>query len=327
MKLSVIVATRNRGHAIAGCLDSIAAALLRASPCDAEIIVVDNGSTDDTAGILTAWAGASPVPVRTLSEQCAGRARALNRAVRAAEGELLAFTDDDCKLHSDYVNDLLRHASGDTALVLRGGRIELGDPTDWPFAIDSNPVRMQWCRTANSVRDENVQGKIIGCNMTMHRALVEHLGPFDEDFGPGSSIGSGDDTEYAIRAYLAGVTLEHVPDMTVFHHHGRKTSGAAWAVLRRYMIGSGALLMKYGPRYPVLRRQIYWDAKDVVDEILRGRNTFIPEIGFSHRDKLVCVVHGALRYLFMRRRHRDLTPWDEECRNALDASPAVQRPL
>lgn len=233
MKLSIIVTTRNRAHAVARCLDSIAAAIARAAPLDAEIVVVDNGSTDGTAARLAAWAGASAVPVRVLSEPRAGKARALNFAVRAAGGELLAVTDDDCRLHGEHINDLLRHIAGDTELVLRGGRIELGDPTDLPFSIDTRPTRLRWRLAANSARPENVAGSITGCNMTMRRALVERLGPFDEDFGPGSTIGSGDDTEYVFRAYLAGIALEHVPDMTVFHHHGRNTGAAVRAVHRR----------------------------------------------------------------------------------------------
>jgi glycosyltransferase involved in cell wall biosynthesis len=97
VKLSVIVATRNRAHAITGCLDSIAAAFAKAAPLDAEIVVVDNGSTDDTPEMIDAWARANNVPVQTLSEPRAGKARALNRALRAARGELFAFTDDDCR--------------------------------------------------------------------------------------------------------------------------------------------------------------------------------------------------------------------------------------
>jgi len=49
----------------------------------------------------------------------------------------------------------------------------------------------------------------------MRCALVEKLGPFDERFGPGAIIGSGGDSDYLFRAYLAGFTLEYVPDMTV----------------------------------------------------------------------------------------------------------------
>jgi len=80
--------------------------------------------------------------------------------------------------------------------------------------------------------------------MTMRRALVERLGPFDEDFGPGAPVGSGEDTDYLFRAYLDGATIEYVPDMTVFHYHGRKTPDAGKALFRRYMIGSGALNVK-----------------------------------------------------------------------------------
>jgi len=322
MRLSVIVSTRNRAYAVGACLDSIAAALVRAFPLDAEIIVVDNGSTDDTAHTLAARAAASPVPVRVLSEPRAGKARALNLAVRAARGDLLAFTDDDCKLHGEYVNDLLRHASGDSELVLRGGRIELGDPTDLPFAIDMRSTRMRWTFTANAAWHENVERSVTGCNMTMPRALVEQIGPFDENFGPGSRVGSADDTEYVFRAYLAGVKLEHVPDMTVFHYHGRKTRAAAYASMRRYMIGHGALNIKFGARYPVLWRQTYWDMKDVLKEILTRSNTFQADIGFSHRDKLTCMMRGALRYLFMRAHPGARTAWDDECRRSRAASPA-----
>jgi glycosyltransferase involved in cell wall biosynthesis len=316
MKLSIIVATRNRAHAVGPCLDSIVAALVKAFPLDAELVVVDNGSTDDTARVIADCARASPVPVQALSEPRAGKGRALNRALRAAKGELLAFTDDDCRLHGDYVNDLLRHASGDTDLVLRSGRIELGDPTDLPFTIDTRPTRVSWNIADDPARRRNVMRHITGCNMTMRRALVELLGPFDEDFGPGSRIGSGEDSEYAFRAYLAGVTLEHVPDMTVFHHHGRKTAASVHALFRRYMIGSGALNMKFGREYPVLWWQTYWDLKDVVNDILMGRNTLLPEIGFSHRDKVACVSRGALRYLFMRKHHGVWTPGEEERRHA-----------
>jgi GT2 family glycosyltransferase len=323
MKLSVIVATRNRGYAVGACLDSVAAALVRAFPLDAEVIVVDNGSTDDTAHILGAWAGTSPVPARVLSEPRAGKARALNLALRAARGELLAFTDDDCKLHCDYVTDLLRYASDDTELVLRGGRIEPGDPDDLPFAIDTRPARMRWTLTPTAAWQENVERGVTGCNMAMPRALVERIGPFDEDFGPGSPVGSADDTEYAFRAYLSGVTLEHVPDMTVFHCHGRKTSDAAYASLRRYMIGQGALTIKFGVKYPVLWRQTYWDMKDVVKEIITRSNTFQADIGFSHRDKLACMMRGALTYLFVREHPGARTAWDEECRRARAASPAA----
>ena len=146
MKLSIIVVTKNRARDLARCLDSIAAAFGVAAPLDGEIVIVDNGSTDNTAAVIDGWARANGVPMQALSQPAPGRSRALNSALRAAKGDVLAFTDDDCQLHPEYVNDLLRHAAADTDLILRGGRIELGDPTDLPFTINTSTTPKRWSR-------------------------------------------------------------------------------------------------------------------------------------------------------------------------------------
>jgi glycosyltransferase involved in cell wall biosynthesis len=299
MKLSIIVVTKNRARDLARCLDSIAAAFGVAAPLDGEIVIVDNGSTDNTAAVIDGWARANGVPMQALSQPAPGKSRALNSALRAAKGDVLAFTDDDCQLHPEYVNDLLRHAAADTDLILRGGRIELGDPTDLPFTINTSTTPKRWSRALDSTRYDYIAGELNGCNLTMRRALVERLGPFDENFGPGSRMGSGDDAEYMFRAYVNGITLEYVPDMTVFHHHGRKTSEEGRALLLRYAIGWGGLKVKYLFQHPPFLYQTYLDLREVLKEIITNTNTLLPDIGFSHRDSLLCEMRGALRYLLM----------------------------
>lgn len=301
MKLSVIIATRNRARGIVPCLNSIAIAFAKAAPVNAEIVITDNGSTDETSQIIAGWASANGVQLKLLSEPRPGKGRALNRALRAAEGELLALIDDDCRLHPEHINDVLRHDAADTRLVLRGGRVELGDPADLPFTINTSRTRRQWCLADNTLRHQGIAGIINGCNMTLRRALFEGLGPYDENFGPGSVIGSGDDTDYIFRAYLSGATIEYVPDMAVFHHHGRKTVAAGYALWRKYSIGSGGLYAKYISKHPNLCRQFYWDLRDAAKEVISESNTFLPEIGFSHKDKVAYAVRGAFRYFVTRR--------------------------
>lgn len=325
VRLSVIVGTRNRAHTIGGCLGSIAAAFAAASPLNAEIVVVDNGSTDATSEIVKTWVGPSSVSVRLLFEPKPGLSRAHNRAVRAAQGEILAFTDDDCRLSREYVIDLLRHDAADTELVLRGGRIELGDPTDLPLTIRTTTELIRWNRGMNSARHQPITGQINGCNMTMRRALVEKLGPFDERFGPGAIIGSGGDSDYLFRAYLANFTLEYVPDMTVVHYHGRKTPAQGRKLLQGYLIGNGAEFVKHGWKDPNLCRPFYWDVKNAVREIITGTNTFLPAIGFSHRDKVGYALRGAARYFFIGRHHSSRTVWDEEGETALFSSVATRQ--
>jgi glycosyltransferase involved in cell wall biosynthesis len=299
MTLTIIVATKNRSRDVARCLNSIAVALRVVAPLDGEIVIVDNGSTDNTRAVIDGWARANSVPIQALSQRAPGKSRALNAALRAAKGELLAFTDDDCQLHPEYVNDLLRHAAADTDLILRGGRIELGDPTDLPFTINTSTTPKRWSRALASTRYDYIAGELNGCNLTMRRALVERLGPFDENFGPGSCMGSCDDSEYMFRAYVNGITLEYVPDMTVFHHHGRKTSEEGRAVFRRYTIGWGGLKIKYLFHHPPFLYHTYLLLREVFKETITGTNTLLTDIGFSHRDALSCEIRGALRYVLM----------------------------
>jgi GT2 family glycosyltransferase len=232
--------------------------------------------------------------------------RAHNRALSAARGDLLAFTDDDCRLSEEYVTQLLRHDAADAGLVLRGGRIELGDPADLPLTINTSPALMRWSLQDNSARHQSFCGKINGCNMTMRRALVERLGPFDEDFGPGARIDAGGgDTDYLFRAYLAGATIEYVPDMAVYHHHGRNTSDGGFKLFAGYTAANGALYARYLFKHPNFCRPLYWDFKNARREIAKGSNMFHPDIGFSYGHKFAYSLRGAVKYLFLQKNARE----------------------
>lgn len=299
MKVSVIVCTRNRVHAIIGCLESIAVALCHASPLEAEIIVVDNGSSDDSSAVVQKWAASCAFPVRLLIEPKTGVSAARNCALRAAQGALLVFTDDDCRLSETYVTELLRYDAGDVGLVLRGGRVELGDPTDLSLTTNTYPTLRRWQRQTPSADKQDLLGgkSVIGCNMTMRRAVAERVGFFDKRFGGGAPIPAAEDVDYVLRAYLAGVTIEYVPDMTIFHFHGRKANAAGQKLMRGYLIGAGALYVKYIFRDSSLCHELYWDVKKAVKEMVSGRNDFLRDMDFSYRDKVRCTVLGALKYL------------------------------
>jgi glycosyltransferase involved in cell wall biosynthesis len=300
MKLSFIIATRNRGHAITFCLDSIAASVERAGAIIAEIVVVDNGSTDGTSAVVAAWASANRMSVQLLHEPKAGLARARNHGVRHAKGDLLVFTDDDCRLDPAYVSQLLAYDAADTGLVLRGGLVTPGETTDLPLTV-THPAFRRWHRKNSPPRHENIGTFILGCNMTMRRSLAERIGLFDLSFGVGGRIEAGEDHEYVFRAYCAGITIEVVPDMTVAHHHGRKAASDGNRLMRAYMVASGAIYAKYFLKSPNLCRQVYWDCRNAVREIVGGTNLFLPSIGFSSRNKVACYMRGAARYAFMGR--------------------------
>jgi hypothetical protein len=89
--ISVIIPTYNRAPLLERAIRSV---LAQRKPC-AELIVVDDGSTDDTAGVVTRLADKAHLPVRLLHQENQGAAAARNLGISAAQGSLLAFLDSD----------------------------------------------------------------------------------------------------------------------------------------------------------------------------------------------------------------------------------------
>jgi glycosyltransferase involved in cell wall biosynthesis len=293
MKLSIVVCTRNRAKAIVPCLDSIASSLALAQPVDAEIVVVDNASEDETSPVVRSWSAQCGFPVNLVHETRRGVIYARNRAISAARGELLVWTDDDCRLDQSYVSSALRYDAQDAKPVLRGGRVELGDPSDLPLSIHTDLSPRRWNIAMRSARHEPLTRCLAGCNMMMRRSLLETVGPFDER--------TSDDTDLIFRCYVAGITIEYAPDLIVFHHHGRKDRGDGFNLLRRYSMLLGALYAKFLWREPDLCRPVVWNLRNAAKDLLAGENTFVPEAGFSYKHLHYYTAVGAVKYWLRQR--------------------------
>jgi glycosyltransferase involved in cell wall biosynthesis len=288
MRLSVIVCTYNRKDTLLGCLDSAVRSLARARPVEAEIVVVDNASSDGTPAVVGTWAANCAFTVQFLVEKRKGPVHARNCGCRAARGDLLVFLDDDCHMDESYVSNALSCDARTDEPVLYGGRVELGDPSDLPLTIKTDLTSRRWNIAMQSARHENLGNCLHGCNMMMRRALLEKVGPFDAF--------TDNDIDLVYRCYLAGVTIEYVPDIAVFHYHGRKTRADGHQVFRVYMMQMGTLYAKYLLRAPALCRPLLWDMRNATKELMGQGNTFLPEIGFSHKHRLYYNAIGALKY-------------------------------
>ena len=301
MKISIIVCTRDRCTRLKAMLSSLADAH-GAGPMDLDLIVVDDGSRDGTAVAVKQFASIAEFPVRLLQQPGCGLAAARNRGLQEAYGELLVFLDDDCVVSRTYFRDVVARFEADVEPVLRGGRVELGDPLDAPVTIKTTPdVERLGARG-------DPGGFILGCNMTMPRAVATKIGPFDERFGAGGLLRSAEDTDYMLRALLAGITVEYVPDMTVYHHHGRRSLEAVRSVHRNYGIGNGALTMKHSRRAPWLWRSRYWTLRNAIRETFGGP-PFDPQVGLTHAPIVAHNLIGA--YLFVLAKIRGAVPWPE----------------
>lgn len=291
--VSIIICTRNRAAALPRCLDSVQRALDVASRVTAEIVLVDNGSTDETQEVVRRWCEAHSAAVDVVVEQRAGLAIARNAGVARARGQILAFTDDDCELAADYLAGLAEAFARSTRPTMIGGRVELGDPADLPFTIklDAEP--------ATYPPDAHPGGFLLGCNMAMSREAWDRIGAFDERFGAGAPFKSAEDTDYIYRAHLAGVDVRYEPALVVRHFHGRRSQDELIKLHHGYNVGNGALFAKFALRSPRLLKHFYWDLRDAVGELVGGP-IFDPALGLTYRGKVKGNLAGA--WLFVRRK-------------------------
>jgi glycosyltransferase involved in cell wall biosynthesis len=227
-----------------------------------ELVVVDNGSTDNTRYLVSAWLRSAPLPARFVEERRPGLGAARNTGVQNARGRLIAFTDDDCRVARNYLSDMLRHFKRDKTPAIRGGRVELGDSTDLPVGIKVDDAEVVFHYPMHP-------GLIaLGCNMVIPRDVFARVGPFDERFGSGALFKASEETEFFYRAYLSKVPVIYVPDMVVYHFHGRKTLDVARAHYWNYSIGTGALYAKHLFAGGGLHKHIYWDLRKAVRDIV-----------------------------------------------------------
>ena len=305
---SFIVCTRNRAQALAPCIRSIEAAGSAYPAITSELVVVDNGSTDDTPRELRRIAASSNMTITLVTEPRPGLAAARNSGMERARGRILVFVDDDCEIDRTYLRDLQRHyASGDQRVV-RGGRVELGNACDQPFTIKRSKI------AARLTRDVHPGGFVLGCNMTMHREVAALIGHFDERFGAGTPLHSAEDTDYLVRAFQLGIPVEYVPDMAVFHHHGRKSRAAIEKLHRSYSLGNGALCLKHLLKAPWLLRHFCWTVRSACGQVFGGPR-FDPELQLSHWPIVSMNLFGAAKFAYLvvasRAAPTELQPMDE----------------
>ena len=286
-ELSVIVCTRNRCGALADLLESLTR-LTIAPELSWELVVVDNGSTDGTAELLDSFS--DRLPLARAFEPRKGISRARNAGLRAAQGDILAFTDDDCLPSPDWVSVIHGELARDPELAGLGGRVELHDPRDYPMTIRTSRQREVLASAYQ------LPALMVGCNMAFRRWAVDTVGDFDTALGAGTPVGSAEDTDYLYRALRLGLRIEYVPEVLLAHNHGRRESEEVRRLKRTYARGRGALLTKYllradRPMAYCAYYDLRWNLRELF-RALRGRTSLrqVLERGWH-------MMAGALRWV------------------------------
>ncbi len=230
--ISVLIATRNRGPE----LESLLRSLQALEPPDGgwELLVIDNGSSDETPAVLRRLATEGALPLRPLFEPRPGKSRALNLGVPVAQGDLLAFTDDDALAQPQWLRAFERAAAGHPEAIGFAGRAPaLGGPTPRGHGI----VNYEHGDVDFEIKP--FETPPLGVNFAFRRRAFERYGLFREDLGPGSPVNFAEDTEFVRRLWLGGERLCYVADALVQHPVRKERLSRQFSLRRRFLVGRG----------------------------------------------------------------------------------------
>lgn len=226
--LSVVIPVRDGARTLPAQLEALLGAERPAA--DFEVVVADNGSTDDTWAIALSYADRLPLHVVDASGP-AGINVARNRGIQAAAGDRLLLCDADDEVDSGWLTAM--EAAFDAGHQLVAG------PLDYR--------RLNDARTRASRGADQVSVMVVldflptghGANMGFTRAIYDKVGGFDEAF-----VGGGDDIDFCWRAQLAGASLHEAPTAVVHYRLRTDVRGVAGQA-RAYGMAEALLYRKY----------------------------------------------------------------------------------
>jgi glycosyltransferase involved in cell wall biosynthesis len=253
--LSVLICTRNRAQKA----QRAAASVLANSFTDFELIVVDQSTDTATREAVAAFADDR---VRYIPTNTVGVAISRNIAIRAARADIVVFTDDDCVCDRDWLATIVAEFAADPRAVGVYGRVVPYGKTgslawDCISVADDDmicPALIQ-SRTRVAVDRPAIPHLVLGGgnNMSFRKEVFQRVGLFNEMLGPGSRIGTGEDTEFSYRLLFNRCRLVYSPQPVVEHdnwmnrdqfiHHMKVAMRVQAAVFTAYALRFDTLSM------------------------------------------------------------------------------------
>jgi glycosyltransferase involved in cell wall biosynthesis len=297
--VSVLICTRDRSEMLEVCLHSVLESDLPAS----EVIVVDQSRDESTRLAVCRYQGGK-VPVRYLRGKGVGLSRAKNQGIADCTSDIIAFTDDDCRVDPGWIAALVEPLVNGTASAVVGrtvpGSAEQGG--EETFSVYT-PVGA----TAFGARTHpwRVGG---GGNFAVLRDVLRAAGPFDERFGPGSPLKSAEDMDMVHRLLRSGRRIVLAPEAVVWHRSWRDRTGLR-GLSRCYGIGAGAYFTKYLLAGDLLSGWRFFQRLGIrsahfIEGVLRGDRRRMSEQG----EYLIGLFEGAVRFVAQGREKTPVLP-------------------
>lgn len=266
VRATIAICTHNRAGVLAAAVE---AAAPQAAALGAEVLVVDNASTDATADVLHGLAARLGERLRVVHEPRLGLSAARNRALLHAAGPVVAYLDDDAVPQPGWLAALLEPFAR-PAVAAAGGRIVLGFPDEAPppwlpaelfsllsaFDLGDAPRVLRYGRADYPY----------GANLAVRAEAARQLGGFSPVVGPrGGDPLVHDETDLCFRLERAGGVIAYAPGAVVVHRVGPERLTPSWLLRRASGGGRSAALFILRNR-GVLRavaRIAWWYGRDL----------------------------------------------------------------
>ena len=213
----VLISTRDRAGSLRETLSALSA--LPPSPgVRAEVLVVDNGSADDTPAVLAAAAAAAPghLPLRWLSCPQPGKSRALNQGLATVDQDVVVLTDDDVRPHPTWLAAHVRAYDRPEVAAVQG-------PVHLKFASPPPAWYRPEAHGGFAALDHGsepifpFEHSLVGANMSVRRQALAGIGGYAEALGAGAA-GNYEDDDVSARLRQAGHRQAYEPAAAVDHH-------------------------------------------------------------------------------------------------------------
>ena len=237
--VSVVVCSYNGGRTLAQCLES----LRKIDYPDYEVILVDDGSTDDTPEIATRFP-----EVKTIRQQNQGLSAARNVGMQAASGAIIVYTDSDCFAHPNWLTHLVYQLERCGAVGVGGPNLTPDD--GWLAAC----VAAAPGQPTHVLESDQIAEHIPGCNMAFYKWALEEINGFDPIYRA-----AGDDVNICWRLQQAGHWITFAPGAFVWHHR-RHNVRAYFKQQRGYGEAEAILSFEHPERFN-LRGESMWNGR------------------------------------------------------------------
>jgi GT2 family glycosyltransferase len=186
-----------------------------------ELLIVDNNSSDGTEECVLEANRTLKLPVRYLKEPTQGLSSARNHGIREAQGDIVAFTDDDQTVGTQWLRAILDAYDRYDCVGVGGQIIEVLPEAQPPWLTTDGPYSLAWVlgRFQPSPQPKKLNTAPYGGNMAVRRNAFARYGLFRSDLGRNNTTPlTGEEADYFGRLLANGETIMYVPDAVIFHH-------------------------------------------------------------------------------------------------------------